>query len=205
MFTFNLKKILNKYNVEPIGVVHVGASWGQEYYLYRYVGFKKMLFFEPLRKIYEKLNKRFLNNENVNCINCALGNSNEKVKMYVATNQGQSSSILKPKHHLNKYPKINFPIEEIVQLKKMDSLDINLNLYNTMTIDTQGYELEVLKGSIRTLVKIKLIITEVNRVELYERGVMINDLDLFLKDAGFSRTITHWCDKNFGNAIYIKK
>ena len=51
MFTFNLKKILNKYNVEPIGVVHVGASWGQEYYLYRYVGFKKMLFFEPLRKL----------------------------------------------------------------------------------------------------------------------------------------------------------
>ena len=46
MYMFHLQKILKKYNIERKGLVHVGAHYGQEYKLYKQLGFKKILFVE---------------------------------------------------------------------------------------------------------------------------------------------------------------
>ncbi len=52
--------------------------------------------------------------------------------------------------------------------------------YNFLTIDVQGYELEVFKGSRETMKNIDYIITEVNRDELYKNCARVEQLDKFL-------------------------
>ena len=85
----------------------------------------------------------------------------------------------------------------------MEIEDIDL-----LNIDTQGYEMEVLKGSRKLLSQgIKYIILEVNKKELYEGCPLVKDIDNFLKKFGFVRTDTHyWMDSySWGDAFYIKK
>ena len=85
----------------------------------------------------------------------------------------------------------------------MEIEDIDL-----LNIDTQGYEMEVLKGSIKLLNQgIKYIILEVNKKELYKGCPLVKDIDNFLNKYGFVRTDTHyWMDSySWGDAFYIKK
>ena len=103
------------------------------------------------------------------------------------------------------HPHIKFEKTNDIDIKKLDSLD-NIKV-NFLNIDVQGYELEVLKGAVKTLTKIDYIYSEVNRKELYENCVIVNDLDKFLDFFGFIRCETKWWNNvgTWGDALYIKK
>lgn len=75
-----------------------------------------------------------------------------------------------------------------------------------MNVDTQGYELEVLKGSVELLNNIDIINIEVNRDELYKNCPMYTDIDEFLKPYGFVRKLLEWWDGTapWGDALYVK-
>jgi hypothetical protein len=70
-------------------------------------------------------------------------------------------------------------------------------------MDVQGFELEVLKGGKQTLDQVDYVYTEVNRDEVYEDNVYIEELDVFLSD--FSRVETEWTGETWGDALYIRK
>ena len=46
--------------------------------------------------------------------------------------------------------------------------------------------------------------TEVNREELYENCCLVEDLDSYLKNYGFSRVKTFWGGGTWGDAFYAK-
>jgi hypothetical protein len=71
-------------------------------------------------------------------------------------------------------------------------------------MDVQGYELEVLKGSKKTLENVEYIYTEVNRANVYDGCVQIEELDSFLRGFGFGRKETNWEGVTWGDALYIK-
>ena len=54
-----------------------------------------------------------------------------------------------------------------------------------LKIDTQGYELEVLKGAARTLDRIDYILVETSFVPLYEGQANFRDVYAFLTGHGF--------------------
>jgi hypothetical protein len=70
---------------------------------------------------------------------------------------------------------------------RLDDILEDKQNYNFLTIDVQGYELEVLKGSRETLKNINYILTEVNRDELYENCARVEQLDEFLGRFNFQR------------------
>ena len=84
--------------------------------------------------------------------------------------------------------------------------DLNISNIDLINIDTQGYELEVLKGAKNALHQIKYILIEVNKDELYEGCPHVKDLDRFLNKYSFIRTDTlFWSDTfSWGDAFYIK-
>jgi hypothetical protein len=116
-----------------------------------------------------------------------------------------SSSILKPRKHLEQYPQIIFDQEEVVEMVRLDDFLSEKQNYNFLTIDVQGYELEVLKGSQEMLTNISGILTEVNRDELYENCVQVGQLDDFLDLFDFQRVETNWEGGTWGDAFYLKK
>ena len=99
----------------------------------------------------------------------------------------------------------------LIKVKLFTKLFINYSVkiyYQTLNIDTQGYELEVLKGSVKALSdNVKYLILEINKKELYEGCPLVQDLDKFLNNFNFVRTDTHyWLDSfSWGDAFYIRK
>jgi FkbM family methyltransferase len=201
----DFNELITKYRINIKGIIHIGGHYGQEYDLYRVLNVP-VIFFEPLSNNYRILKDKVKNNDNVQTFQCALGNENKKILMNVETvNNSQSSSILKPKKHLEQYPHITFDHIEEVHMFRLDDIEIEKENYNFLNIDVQGYELEVLKGSVDILKNIDYIISEVNRDEVYENCAKVEELDQFLNQFNFERNETNWMGGIWGDAFYIKK
>jgi hypothetical protein len=62
---------------------------------------------------------------------------------------------------------------------------VAIEQYDSLVLDTQGSELDVLHGAVRTLQHIKLIKTEVADFEAYAGCARPETIAPFLRDAGF--------------------
>jgi FkbM family methyltransferase len=201
----NFTKIFNKYKMNVKGIVHIGAHYGEEIQEYVNNGIQKITVFEPLSKNFDVLSQRLQNvNADIQGYQIALGSQKGTAVMYLSSNEAQSSSILKPKDHLEHHPDVFFDGTEEVEVGLLDEYDIGDA--NFMNIDVQGYELEVFKGGKKTLEKIDYVYCEVNRGEMYEGNPLIEELDVHLGEYGFERVETHWPETwyKWGDALYIK-
>lgn len=200
----NFDELVSNYDLKIKGVIHIGAHYGQEHSLYKKNNLQNIIYFEPLKKNFEVLKENI--KDDAKLYNFALGNDEKFVEMFVeSANNGQSSSILQPELHLQSYPHIVFNEKETVEMKKLDSFEIDYTNYNFINIDVQGYELEVFKGAKNVLSNIDYIISEVNRGMLYKNCVFVEELDSFLFEFGFVRKQTSWDGGSWGDALYIKE
>ena len=198
-------KIVNRYELDIKGVIHIGAHYGQEYSAYERLGVKNMMFFEPVSANYEKLMETLPENKHVRAFNIALGSEKGVKDIYIETaNKGMSCSLLEPAGHLKQYPNITFDSKETVSVDRLDDIEFDRGLYNMINIDVQGYELEVFKGGAETLKSIDIIYTEVNFAEVYKNCCRVEDLDSFLRKFGFIRIYTNRATKTWGDALYLK-
>lgn len=198
--------LINKYRLNVTGVIHVGGHIGQEIQTYKNNNIENLIIFEPQNIPFQQLTQvvESIGFKNAKLINKALGNSCTKIEM-ICNDGGLCSSILKPKHVLKQYPHIIFDRTEMVEMITMDSvIDIN-HVYNFLNMDTQGYELEVLRGAKNTLKSIDYVYTEVNNTEVYEDNALIEEIDQFLQDYNMIRVETDWMGGTWGDAFYIRK
>lgn len=198
---------ITEYIKTPItGIIQVGAHIGGELEKLKSLS-SNILMFEPQKNIYEQLINTIGNDANIIAENFALGSSPGKLNMYKeSTNGGQSSSLMMPALHTIQYPGIVFNELEEVEIKTLDSYMENKNInYNLMLLDVQGYELEVLKGSSKTLNFVDYILCEVNRAELYKGCPMVEEIDSYLSQFGFKRHVTSWDGYTWGDALYVKE
>lgn len=210
---FDLQSIQNTFGTIN-GIIHIGAHAGGELNMYRQFGLINTIFFEPQKHLYEAFKHKLLSTEK--SYNVGLGDIETELELNIskfATLQegsGASSSFLKPKVHLTEHPNVLFDgTIEMCKIKTLDNViqedNIDLNSYNLLNIDVQGYELKVLKGAINTLPYIKFIIAEVNRDEVYEGCPMVNEIDDFLKQFGFINVYIYWQSTSWGDALYVKQ
>jgi FkbM family methyltransferase len=195
--------ICNKYNLNIKGVLHIGAHYGQEDSLYQSKNIQNIMHFEPLTNNFRILESMVSKNSILHKI--ALGNEEKNINMYVeSVNTGMSSSILKPKHHLIQYPHIVFDTVEEVKMNRLDNIEFNRDDYNLINIDVQGYELEVFKGSEKTLEHIDYIFSEINNVHLYENGALLSELIDYLSKYNFKLVEENWAGETWGDGFFIK-
>jgi FkbM family methyltransferase len=198
----NFDNLISKYNLKISGVIHVGGHHGEEFKDYEKHGIKEGIVFEPDPLSYNILLKK-LEGNNFLVINSALGNTTGTANVFRSSNEGMSNSLLKPEYHIIQYPQITFNETFKCNLDKLDNFDTKN--FNFLNMDVQGYELEVLKGGTKTLEKIDYIMTEINRVHLYENGCLIEEIDNFLLTFNFKRVETSWEGNTWGDAFYIKE
>jgi len=192
-------------------VAHAGAHYGEEIPDYLAAGFGAIDLFEPLPRNCDVIEEKLarlpeIDKSKVVLHDFALGNPhpdllNRWVAIHIASNEAQSSSLLKPTYHTVQYPNITFNDVTWVTLKALDEFNLTPDL---LAMDTQGYELEVLKGATQTLRSVKVVYTEVSNVPLYQDSALVEDLDDFLYEFDFERVRTDWVGGTWGDAVYVK-
>ena len=168
-------------------IIDIGSNKGQFILLTeKLLNCKKIYSFEPIKELIEKQKKFFSYRDNINFYNFALGQKTEKKKFFL-TKRKDSSSFLKINENINN---ADYLIEnEInVNIHCLDNIINNQDLSDTtlVKIDVQGYELEVLKGSLGILKKIKFILIEISEKEIYKNQALSSDIINFLKQKNFS-------------------
>jgi FkbM family methyltransferase len=144
---FSPLSLIQSLNLKVSGVVQVGAHIGQEIETLKSTDKNlRFLVFEPYENCLKILKDRYLNDQTVKIVGKALGSKKTFGLLRIASNEGQSSSLLEPKEHLVKAPHITFSGSAKVEIDTLDSYKSIINEYNFLIVDTQGYELEVLKG-----------------------------------------------------------
>jgi len=209
---FDFKEIANRLNIT--GVIHVGGFVGEELSIYRECGLYNTIMFEPQLDLAEIIDSKMVEGEEICPI--ALGDEPGEATMFISETEGgikngsgAPSSLLKPFKHLTEHKNVTFPAKKRGVLVDTldnwisDTLSIKDELsYNFLNIDVQGYELKVLKGAERTLDNIKGLIVEVNRDEVYKDCAKIWEIDEFLENKGFKRTLLTWQSESWGDALY---
>jgi FkbM family methyltransferase len=201
----NFDNLYKKYNMNVTGVIHIGAHRGDEYNIYiKYPSISSIIFFEPDPDNFNILKEKVGHDPKVICINKGLGPFSCKMKLNRETaNSGQSNSVLEPHLHKRQYPGIIFNNSVEVNIEPLDKFEPS-PILNMINIDVQGFELEVFRGSKKTLNNIKYIIAEVNKAELYKNCCLVNEVDEFLGKYNFKRVEETWDGITWGDAFYVK-
>lgn len=200
----SFSNIKRKYNMDIKGIIHVGGHFGEEIREYVSNNINNIVIFEPSSSNFSVLEKNVSGlNANIQGYQVALGSAESKLEMYISSNDGLSSSLLKPKKHLTQYTNITFEEKELVEVKTLDSY--SFTNYNFINMDVQGYELEVLKGGVETLKNVDYVYCEVNRDEVYENNAYVEEIDQFLSEYNMERVEVDWQGETWGDALYIKK
>ena len=200
--------ILRKYRIKPKGIIHIGANTGQEVPTYHTHGITKMVLIEAIPFVFSQLKVNTARIIGATCINaCISDKDGEYVNFHVASNEGQSSSILEFGTHTQEHPSVTFVRDIRLKTSRMDSLIrrefIDIQDYNFLVMDIQGAELMALKSFGHLLEHFKYIYLEVNEKELYKDCALIQDIDEFLNN--YSRVETKMTNSGWGDALYIKK
>lgn len=169
------KYIENNINVKNTNIIDIGANFGLHTLEFaEMVENGKVYSFEPQRLVYYQLCGNIILNgyDNIYAENIAIGNSKSILKME-NPNYASEETINIGNSHLNAYTENGF---NYVNVEKLDSF--NINNVSVIKIDVQGYEPNVLDGSINTIINNKpIIFIEVELPQLQIYGY--NESDIF--------------------------
>ncbi len=153
----------------------------------------KIIAFEPQKKIFSLLEKKFLNNNKIFLNNIALDIDNgQKV---IKINKLSSTSTLNEIDNSSFYFKFKsfllYEKDSIISEEEIDTVSFDDFFYgkifdqNTLLkIDTEGYELNVLKGSNKKIKEVKYILIENQFSKMY-KNVDFKDSHNFLISKNF--------------------
>jgi FkbM family methyltransferase len=205
-----LDTISRFYDLAPRGIIHVGANKGQEVAAYKEKRIRPIVMIEPLADQFARLCTAIDNEPGFYPVQaCCASESGKTVDFHVASNSGQSSSFLKPGKHVDLYPHITFPKVIKVQTSTLDEIMWSLpepsDAFDYLAADTQGAEMEVLKGASKTLEHIKFAWLEVNFGGLYEGDFDLYQITDFMRSKGFDLYFLVMRKHQWGDALYVRK
>lgn len=192
---------------DPLAIADVGASGGLDK---RWNDFNiKGFLFEP--------DDRAVFLPDLEVFKIALSDIKGKKKFNLCRKQTVSSfyepnmELIKQFPEPEEYEASRFDVLKKIEIET-DTLDNVLEGkdVDVLKIDIQGYELPVLKGSIKTLKNVIAIETEVEFIPIYKNQPLFKDVDSFITNQGFSlitfRKLQYWGQQLiWTDALYFRK
>lgn len=187
------RKQLDTYLSHVRGVIHVGAHIGQERKRYHRHNLN-VIWIEPNPNIFVQLQDNIQEFSKQKAYQYLItGSDGEAHKLNISSNNGASSSVLALGNEFHKsHPTIHYV--DAISMRGdtlttfLEKENINLDHYDALVIDTQGTELEVLKGAKDILSHFQYIRAESASYELYKKGGLQKDINALLKQHGFQET-----------------
>jgi len=215
-----IKKQIEKLNLDQKIIFDVGSHEGETLnFLMKIFPQAKYFGFEPQKKCFKKLKKKFLFNKNVKVFNCALGQKNQSKTLYYNSLSTTSTFSLinsKSKHYKIKsfflsskfagfYGKQKVKVKTLAQMIRV----LKIKKIELLKIDTEGHELEVLKGLKSNIKNIKIIFIEHNFTDYYLK-YNLKEIVSFLKKNKFKNIVgvkfpfMQYSDEIYFNTKFMK-
>lgn len=202
-------QLFPRHQIRAKGVLHIGASEGQEAPEYARQGIQDMLFIEAIPSVYNVLKEKIAQYPKAIAVNACIGEEDGKeVQFHIANNGGQSSSYLEFGTHKQQHPTVDF-IETVTMFTKRidtiyDELLIPKDKYDFLNIDLQGCEMFALRSMGDLLWQFKWAYLEINTNQVYKGCAELPEMDAFMSKFAFRRFDTQMCGA-WGDALYCRK
>jgi FkbM family methyltransferase len=185
-------------------ILDVGANVGQ-FALAAALHFPDSIIysFEPLLDVFNELQENTRRKKNIKAFNCALGNHNGQISFHrnYYTRLSSSLNIHKnndnPRYKENKISLINVDIYRLDDLKQQ----LVFRPPVLLKLDVQGMEMDVLEGSIDTLVDIDFLLCELPLVPLYDNQPLFDDIHYFTRNLGYKLVAPLFINKGTGGKV----
>lgn len=204
------KYVLKKYLPDNPVIIDCGAHVGSDAIeLSRIFPRARIYCFEPVSDIFNKLQHNVRKYPNIDCFQIALSLKNGKNKMFISSGGSDgSSSLNRPKDHLEDHPTVDFNTEEEVLTRTLDSWAENNNIsaVDFLWLDMQGHEFSMLSNSLTILPTVKAIHSEVSIKQAYENTMLFTEYKAWLGSKGFvvvKEAIPAGSD--MGNVLFVRK
>ncbi len=175
--------------------MHVGANTGQERALYSEYGLR-VLWVEPIAEVFDELVANLASYPRQRAIRALLTDQDDaEYDFGISSNKGQSSSLLPLARHREMWPRIEYvesrrlrgiTLQSLFRRERLSARD-----YQALVLDVQGAELMVLKGAGDLLQEFRFIKAEAADFESYAGGARLDDLQVYLQNAGFAEKDRH--------------
>jgi FkbM family methyltransferase len=192
------------------GVIHVGANIGQEFDSYCRAGLASVVYIEPIPELFAKLKQRVSLAAGHHAVQALCTESEgEEVAFYVASNNGESSSIFPFGSHADRHPHVTYQATLRLRTTTLDRIvfetpGIRHDLLDCLVIDVQGAEAKVLAGGTRTLQLCRFVFVEISEGGLYRGDAPFQEIILMLTRAGFLLKSLDLNRHGWGNAFFVK-
>jgi FkbM family methyltransferase len=203
----SIRKILINANVElsTATVLDVGANVGQSVDRFRkYLPNAFIYSFEPNPSTFEKLMKKQTNDAKLKCFNFGLGAEKGVLPFFLNPDSGSNSfnklnlngdafklsnteeakknhNVTTPKQEISYNTEVQIPVDTLNNVCAIEGLD----RIDILKIDTQGFELDVLKGATEILPRTLLVEAEVMFSDAYENASSLGEIDNLMRKFGF--------------------
>src|ERR1700687_4075622 len=174
------------------GVIHVGMNDGEEITWYWHVGRLPVLGFEPIKSAFQATQENYapeIASGKVVLVNMALGNESRPMVMYVPfvgdIRESKGATGLRDIRSL-----YSTELEEVWCSRFDDWVGDNdwaLAQYDTLVIDVQGMELQVLQGFGKYIYHMKYLMIECSETPWWEGEASGYEISDWLYKRGFTR------------------
>ena len=203
----HIREFVRLHNLNPSGVLHVGAHEAEEAGEYIANGFAErtpIIWVEAQTDLAEILKKKL--DPDQNKIYCAVAwNVDGATKTFHVTSKSASSSLFELDEHRNLYPEIDIVRKIQVTTSRLDSILSPSDIFDFVVLDIQGAESQAIEGLGKRINSVNWIFTEVSKRKLYAGATLYKNLDFQLSELGFKRVFTAWDRRaGWGDALYAR-
>jgi FkbM family methyltransferase len=183
--------------------------------------------FEPVPELFAIVKRNTLAFPNIHPSDLALSDREGTAVFHLSAMEGRpdaslgSGSLLAPSHHLEGFPWVKFDNTITVSTTTIDAWagTHQVEKIDFIWLDIQGEEFPVLKAAPRMMKTVKVVMTEVEFVELYKGQSLYAEIRQWFEARGFDEVATDFAAaaprmadlKNrkgtswYGNSIFVRK
>ena len=167
-----------------------GAGEGNYIQRLRKSGYQgKVISFEPMRSVFEKLRAKCELDPHWQCFHMAIGNELGESKIHISANSVSSSLLPILSAQTDVVAETGYIGTETIQIETLDRMRAKIIKPEDrifLRLDVQGYEKQALLGAAETLSQVYVIESELSLVPIYDGQPLYREMIDYMDALGFS-------------------